>query len=31
VTLPVIFFVIGLISALINKKENASLTKDMVS
>jgi amino acid transporter len=31
VVLPVIFFVIGLISALINKKENASLTKDMVS
>ncbi|MCX6495617.1 MAG: APC family permease [Actinobacteria bacterium] len=31
VALPVIFFVIGLISALINKKENASLTKDMVS
>ena len=29
VALPVIFFVIGLISALINKKENTSLVKDM--
>ena len=29
VVLPVIFFVIGLISALINKKENTSLVKDM--
>lgn len=31
VTLPAIFFVIGLIVSVLDKKENSSLTKDMVS
>ena len=31
VALPAIFFVIGLIVSVLDKKENASLTKDMVS
>lgn len=31
VTLPAIFFVIGLIVGVVNKKENATLTQDMMS
>ena len=31
VTLPAIFFVIGLIVGIVNKKENATLTQDMMS